>query len=646
MKRATLLYILLSLSTFCSYAQEGAGRAIHFISKGQQALFAHQYEKAQRFFSRALELKPGSTLAQRGLAMSSELTGSYERAAFIYDEILLTKPYFSRVLYFEAAQTHFQTGNYERAIELFYQFEHLQELAPSDFGFQGETEQGVEQQYLPQLSERIHACFVAMDSIQFRQIPYVFNLGDAVNTDADEYFPCLSNDQALLFYTSRSNLFSDEDLYYTYRLDINWEPGRPIGTAFNTSHNEGMSTLVRNGRKLFFTACNRAGVLGPCDIWEAAVEGKTIRALKSLEGAINSEFWESQAAISCDGETLFFASNRADGHGGTDIWKCRKNANETWGPPENLGPVINTEADEEAPFITNDGQTLYFSSTGHPGMGEQDIFMSRLHSEGQWTKPANLGLPVNSSYRELGFFLSADGRTGYFSSDREGGRGGMDIYNFELPNELINNPITLVEGVVIDSFTQQPLLTNVYLDNRTIQTDENGRFFLCLPANERFQFTILESDYEAYYRKMTIPEWDNTIFYALTARLIPVDPPTIREIGHARLSSSSKFLRHSVYFDFNKWDLNSENIRQLRKFLADHFPTDSILEVEIVGYADQIGSSKYNLVLSERRAKSVAVFLKQNGIRVDRIYIEGGGELQANIPDEEKRKVEVVFKLR
>ena len=170
-----------------------------------------------------------------------------------------------------------------------------------------------------------------------------------------------------------------------------------------------------------------------------------------MDGYANSEKWESQASISCDGSLLFFASNRKGGLGGTDLWMSTRQADGSWSDPKNLGPKINTELDEEAPFITNDGKTLYFSSTGHLGMGEQDLFMSRLDDKGNWMAAINLGEPINTASRELGFFLSADGKTGYFSSNRKGGMGGMDIYKFELSEYLYAEPITFVEGFVKDS---------------------------------------------------------------------------------------------------------------------------------------------------------------------------------------------------
>jgi outer membrane protein OmpA-like peptidoglycan-associated protein/tetratricopeptide (TPR) repeat protein len=623
-----------------------APKAKEFFLKGQDLLVEYQYEKAQRHFQKALEIEPGYLRAKRGLAIANDLLAQFEEAAMLYDEILMTDPNYSRAIYFEAATSHFGSGNYQRALDLYEQFESLQETPIGEFSMYGELEQQNEINYLARIKEKIQSCVIAMDSLQFRHISEVSNLGSNVNTAADEYFPYLTNDQQLLFFTRRRNQFDDEDLYFSENLGIDWMPGSPV-SSFNSPKNEGMATLVRNGRTLYFTACNREAVLGTCDIWEASLEGTTVRKRKALLGAANSDAWDSQASISCDGETLYFSSNREGGEGGADIWMSLREADGSWGAPINMGSTINTSGDEEAPFITNDGRVLYFSSTGHIGLGEQDIFMSRKNEEEEWGTPLNLGPPVNTSYRELGFFLSADGKNGYFASNREGGQGGMDIYQFELSSELYSDPITLIEITVVDSFTLAPIQTMIYTDNKNYQTDEEGRLFLCLPANEPFHFTILESEYYPYFQRIQVPEWDNVFLYGLTAFLNPKTPPkTRKEIEPPMIKGMAEQVTHSVFFDFNKSDMNLENVQELEFFLEKVIPMQAVLEVEIVGYSDQIGSNQYNMMLSEKRAKSVAIFLKNKGIRVDRVYIEGGGEISDNsIPDHLKRKVEIIFTL-
>ncbi|MCB0640088.1 MAG: PD40 domain-containing protein, partial [Phaeodactylibacter sp.] len=444
LRQFVLGYLLLLGCSHILHAQNYDPKAKEYTIRGQQDLLEHQYERAYKQFDRALDFAPTYTPAMHGMAAANELLGRFAEAVGWYDRVLVKDPRYSRILFFEAGRVHFNVGNYQKALDLFYEFLALQELPPTEFGLLGETELAVEQTYLAEVHQMMNACRLASDLDQFKTIRSIQNIGPTINTEADEYFPYLTNDQNLLFYTRRADRFSDEDLFYSSSIDMGWQTGQSVSSNFNSPKNEGMSTLIQNGKKMFFTACNRKAVKGPCDIWEATLDGHALRQIHELPGDLNSDSWESQASISCDGTTLFFSSNRPGGEGGTDIWVSTLDENGLWSEPLNLGNNVNTTADEEAPFITNDGETLYFSSTGHTCLGEQDIFMSRKGEDGKWSKPVNLGPPVNSSYRELGFFLSADGRKGYFASDRDGGQGGMDIYQFELPQELIARPITFV----------------------------------------------------------------------------------------------------------------------------------------------------------------------------------------------------------
>lgn len=623
-------------------------KVMEWLEKGQASLLHKQFEKARRHFERALEIAPNHAQAMRHLSVAHELLGNFPEAAYMTDALLLQHPNYSRVLYFEAGMLHFRCGNYNRAIDLFMQFKELQQRPASDFRIWDDAEQKNEIRYIAEVDGQILSCRVAQEASKFSRVENVENLGPGINTPADEYFPCVSNDQTWMLFTTRRNRFADEDLHISFFAG-EWMEGIPLPASFLSSHNEGMSTMVRNGRKMVFTACGRPAVKGSCDLWEAGLEGASVQKPSPMGDGLNSDFWDSQATISCDGRTIFFASNRDGGLGGTDIWMSRELEDGSWDEPKNMGPPINTPGDEEAPFITNDGKTLFFSSTGHNGLGEQDIFLSRLDEPTQtWSAPLNLGAPVNSSFRELGFFLTADGQTGYFASNRAGGYGGMDIYRFELPELLAGRPITFVEGQVLDSITWQPKEVTLFMaENGKVRTDEDGRFFFCMPVDSVFSITIVEPGYEVYYEEIRVPVWENRKPYPLSILLHPLEFLYTEEAGLISFSGPpGRQVSLSVFFDFDRSDMNAESIRQMEAFL-DKLPEHaSIQEVEIIGFSDQVGSEKYNLVLSENRAKNVALFLKDKGYHVDRLYIAGSGELIASIPEAEKRKVEIVFHLK
>jgi len=288
----------------------------------------------------------------------------------------------------------------------------------------------------------------------------------------------------------------DENLFYSH-ANGNWQKGKTVNELITTPENEGMSTFTRDGVMMIYTVCEQEGVIANgCDLRKAIVQGDSIITIEELEGMVNSEFYESQASLSCDGNKLYFASNRKGGLGLTDIWVSEKLPDGNWGVAKNLGKSINTTGYEEAPFITNDGKTLFLSSTGHLGMGEQDIFRSHWNEKGYWEAAINLGTPINTAARELGFFLTSDNQTGYFASDKAEGFGGMDIYKFKMPNQFEVAPTTFVEGFVVDSLTQLPIETYIETNLRgKVKTDKNGRFFFCLPAEETLSIAIQETDY-------------------------------------------------------------------------------------------------------------------------------------------------------
>ncbi|MEZ4960773.1 MAG: OmpA family protein [Saprospiraceae bacterium] len=648
--------ILLLLFTLPLFAQREEVPPLYIIPEeyskvhheGEMAMLNGNFDEALRHFRKVLKKYPDFAPARRSIGACYELKGDYKEAAENYRYALDHNSRFSRALYYEVANIYYKTGDYKMALSFFEEFDSLKGLEDQAFTYNGIEERKVEAAYYEKLPASLRACHIALDSIQFLNIPDVANLGSSINSKGDEYFPFLTNDGNTIFYTSRKNEHADEDLFTSNYQNGAWKNGGQADN-FNTSDNEGMTSLVRDGRHLFFTACGRPAVEGTCDIWEGNLGDGYIFDLRPLFGAANSDKWESQASASCDGNTLFFASNRDGGIGGTDIWMCEKNVDGKWGEPVNLGPNVNTTGDEEAPFITNDGKVLYFSSTGHLGMGEQDIFMSRVQENGEWGFAVNLGPPVNSAFRELGFFLSADGKTGYFASNRTGGFGGMDIYRFDVPQALFSEPITYVEGWVQDSITRIPIKTTVHFKNRPpVQTDEDGRFFLCIKAGDSLDMDIRHSDYHPYTHCRKIPLWDNKEFYRMDLLLDPLFKlPAYQGELFAETRFTAKGIggvekKHTILFEFDGSDLKLEEEKGLDKFFQSTIAGKEVLNVEIIGYADDLGTDSYNLVLSEKRARAVGVHLKEKGVRVDKILIEGRGEQDGGKPKWENRKVEVI----
>lgn len=646
------LYAILPISLLNGQPSSNAQEAISFYRKGEDALLKNKYKTAIQYFKLAVKHQPDLVAAERGIGLCYEGLNNWYEARQIYASIIEKAPQFSRLLYYQIGELYYKEGNYGRAISYFEQFERFQSLPLVQFTVNGEKEELLEKEMLKKLPVTFQACRMALDSSHLATQSNVVNLGSSINTTADEYFPFVTNDQYILLYTKRKNENKDEDIFIATKNEIDqWGSGNPFDNQINTSFNEGMSTLVRDGRTLYFTACNRPEIKGPCDIWTGQVENGQVREVKAILDHPNSESWESQACISCDGRVLYFASNRPGGLGGTDIWVSVKQKDGSWSNPTNLGAPINTDKDEESPFISNDGNRLFFSSTGHMGFGGQDIFMSTFDKYRGWSNAFNLGPKINSPFEELGFVLTADGLSGYFASDRPGGFGGMDIYKVNLQSQLRGDLITYVYGIIRDSLTGKPLKANINSSVfPLVQVDNQGRFFLCVPANTNLPLVITHPGYYNLNLDKEIPSWNNRKFYALKISLIPIQIPLPEVIKPEPVDttpplSSNRFKElkryyHSLFFQFDSDILEINEKEKLEAFI-EGIPTKSVQRVEINGYADDVGDFKYNLELSEKRAKVVSLLLLEKGVEISRISLKGHGEIKDDRPKPLNRKVEI-----
>ena len=652
MNRFYSLLPLIALFCLCSFPVQAQlvknPSAADIYREAEAALLEGKADQALKLFERSLKAQPGLSAARRGMGLCYAILRDYPKAIEQYEAVLKADSLFSRALYYQLGEAYYKAGEHKKALEYFNRFEELQKVGVDTFSMNTEREVGDEQRYLSKLESNIRACEVTLDSVKFVNITKVSNLGNAVNSKDDDYFPYITNDQRQLFFTRKTDN-GDEDLFASRRERSGWSRGSAV-KAINTEGDEGMCTLVRDGRRLYFTACGREGGLGICDIWEALVSaGGEIGEASPLKGYANSAKWESQASISCDGSTIFFASEREGGLGKSDLYFSKRQADGSWSEPANLGPRINTDDYEEAPFITNDGRTLYFSSYGHPGMGDQDIFMSWLDDNGEWSPPVNLGPPINTAFRELGLFLSADGTTGYFASERPGGFGKLDIYQFQLDEQLYSEPITFVEGLVIDSALDLPVAATVeFTDRPSITTGEDGRFFLCIPAGDSLDISVRKNYFHPYQNIFIIPKWENKQFYTLEILLKSVfefPPPqparqadTTTVITPPREKPQEYY--HTIFFDFNKVNISLEELDLLNEFLLP-LKGKNVQRLEIAGYADDIGTDIYNMQLSEERAKQVALIVTRSGFGIDKISLEARGELINDEPKEKNRKVEL-----
>ena len=317
------------------------------------------------------------------------------------------------------------------------------------------------------VDRQLDNCNFAIEAIK-HPVPFdPKNMGEAINSELEEYFPAITADDQLFLYTRNNrNDKTDlqEDFYVSKKVNGVWGKSTPV-SGINTPGNEGAPSFSADGELLFFAACQEMdGSYGPtrkgygsCDIFYSQKVGDKWTKAYNIGPTINSKDWETQPSFSSDGKTLYFISNRKGGQGKSDIWYSTLNANGAWELPVNIGNKINTPEKEESVFIHPDGKTLYFSSNGHVGMGGLDIYVVRKDDNGNWGTPRNLGYPINTYADDNSLLVNGAGNLAYIGSSRAGGYGGLDMYQFELYDDIRPGKITYLKGKVYDAKTKAPL---------------------------------------------------------------------------------------------------------------------------------------------------------------------------------------------
>lgn len=343
------------------------------------------------------------------------------------------------------------------------------------------------------------------------------NMGASINTKYHEYVPIISADESVLIFTSRREGSTGgkkdpygryyEDIYISHKENGKWTSPKGIGPNINTDNYDAGVGLSSDGYTLIVYKTNKSLTGG--DLYWSGLNGDEWQTPIKYSDRINSSYVESSASLSSDGNKIYFASNRPGGLGGRDIYRAVRFPNGEWSLPINLGPSVNTAYDDDAPFIHPDDKTLYFSSKGHNTMGGSDIFKSKkIEDEAGnnrgWGKPENLGYPINTTGDDRYFVLSADGKRGYYSSEKEGGFGDQDLYTIYLPDA--KKDLTLIRGTITDEFTGEEIQARVTIKN--YETDKmealhlsnslSGKFLLIIPPGRKIRMIIEAPGYQEY----------------------------------------------------------------------------------------------------------------------------------------------------
>jgi outer membrane protein OmpA-like peptidoglycan-associated protein len=655
-----LRHLLLTVLLFSLFTPEAPAQrrdnlagAMGAYEDGVNFLLAGKAKKASRSFTQAIKLDTGFVAAYRFQGIAFELLQDYPAAAAAYQEVLKRNPYFSRLLYYQLGMAYYRMSRPKVALHYLEQFRDLQEEDLGVFGRNGEEEAAEEQEVLLRLESDIRSAKITQDSTQFINVTEISNLGAPINSPRLDLFPFFSSDRKELIFTRRESYVGDEDFLRGRRRDLTGKFTIVPFISVDKKLGEGMLSIVRDGERIYFTVCSKEEEGGGCDLFTGILRNNKIQVVEPLPDYVNSPSWDSQAAISCDGQQLFFASFRPGGVGGSDIYTCRKMPDGSWSTPKNLGTGVNTPYDEEAPFLSDDGNTLYFTSNGHYSLGDTDIFMSWWDRvEERWTRAINLGPPVNGPHRELGFHLSSDGRTGYVASDRPGGLGDLDIYTFQLADRLSSEPITYVSGYVSDSLTGEPIANFAVpvADGATYYTNDQGRFFICASSEGVLPLSIDHPEYLPYQRDFAIPSWENLKPYRIDLLLQKEIMPPVEETPEEEIPEPMdsvtyvpRLVKPSPYivrFNFDDASLTVREIEGIEKFV-ERMKDKNIDQIIITGYTDEVGDKGYNYKLSQQRAKAVGIHLQGAGLKANEINIVGLGEIQGALQRALNSKVEI-----
>ncbi|HKK09623.1 MAG TPA: OmpA family protein [Bacteroidales bacterium] len=452
------------------------------------------------------------------------------------------------------------------------------------------------------------------------------NAGSGINSKDCEFVNAISLDGRRLYFTRKPDGVKmggkekwDEDFYFSLKKDSSWQKAVSLGEQINTPYNEGAMHISSDGRFLFYTSCRGLRGFGSCDLYFARRINDTLwEEPFNLGSRLNTRHWETQPCFSSDGRTLFFVSTRQGGRGGADIWMARLRNGGGWTQPKNMGETINTKGEEMAPYLHPDGRTLYFSSNGHQGMGGQDIFVTRMNADSTWTKPQNMGYPVNDEQDQINMIVNASGKQAYISVSNSSGYGCYDIYTFEMPEANRPGPVAYLKGRVYDSLTHKPLEAYIELidleTNNTVvasASEKDGNFIVALPSGKDYALHIEKEGYLFYS--------DHFPFNRRPAEIVHKNIPLQSVRKNAILELKN------IFFAFDSDSLKPSSIAELNK-LKDFLENNEPIRIQIEGHTDNKGDEQYNLNLSERRANAVMNYLVKNDIDKDRLSAKGFGE--------------------
>ena len=494
--------------------------------------------------------------------------------------------------------------------------------------------------------------------VEFYANPIPFNPKRlvGVNTDADEYLPMLSHDNEFIFFTRKEMVKNKGDLYARevenfMQAEVNsdgsdFKNAQPLPPPFNVGDNYGGVSLSLNNREMFVTVCKPVSAnYKNCDIYVTTYErledekGNTVYKWSGLENLgpnVNAEdSWEAQPTLSADGNTLYFATVREscipdeNGNPTIDIFYTQRDKDGVWSPAKPVGSDINTNGHDKSPFLHADSRTLYFSSNGRLGAGGYDIYYSKQAEDGSWSRPKNMGYPINSSQDEHGLVVSTDGKSAYFASSNVKAAKGLDIFTFEVPLKARPEKVIIIKGDVRNE--KGELIPEARLELKYTKSKEihevgvdkkDGTYAAVINLRKDEDVVVsVKSDVEEVAfntRVYTMADTANTVQKV--------------EMQVEKIKAGKTYKINDIRFKTASSELNEESKRVLEEF-ADYLNENKTLRIEIGGHTDNVGDANKNLILSTDRAFEVFGFLQTKGVDGNRMAFKGYGQSMPSVPN-------------
>ena len=585
------------------------------------AFSLEEYSKAAELYKKAYQKTKNRAVKAEIIFKQAEcyrMSGNVKRAESYYKRAIKAK-YPDVTVYLRYADVLRMQGDLDEAVP---QYTKYIQLNPTDV--RGEM--------------GLKSCNFAL---KWKDLPtrYKVELMPVVNSRYSDYSASFGNGEytEMYFSSSRKDGLSDKiddrtgehfsDVWFT-RINKKGAWSRPIvlPEPLNSEGNEGSVFVNKRGTVMYLTQCKveKKKALG-CGIYVSKRKGKLWGATQMLQVKLDSNTTIGHPALSDDETVLIFSSDLAGGYGGKDLWMSVKEKRNRWSDPVNLGPLVNTPGDEMFPFLADEG-VIYFASNGHVGMGGFDIYKTSEDENGAYILPVNLKSPVNSSFDDFGMIVETGGERGYLTSNRTGGKGGDDIYQFELPALVLN-----LKGIVTDSKTgaimtgvKVQLIANDGTANQ-VKTDNTGKYEFKLIPLTSYEIVV---NTEGYLKKSVN---ETTVGVELNKTFVVdlVIDPIKKEI-----------ILPLIKYDFNKAELRAESIVDLDKLVESLLDNPNVV-IELKSHTDFVGSNAQNNKLSQQRADACIAYLVSQGIDAGQLVAKGMGEKEPFVIEEKEGRFRV-----